>query len=72
MKYLHDLRAHIHLYDLRTNSFDEERAACTICGFSVPLDALRSRISLDAITARKHATQRLRDLVEPVPVGAQS
>lgn len=57
--------AHAHTYDLRLNSFGEERATCTICGFSVPLDALRSRVNLDAIVARKNATQRLRDLVEP-------
>ena len=58
---------HIHTYDLHINSFGEERAACTVCGFSVPLDMLKSRVNLDAITARKHATQRVRDLVEPAP-----
>ena len=59
--------AHTHTYDLGKNSFSEERAVCTVCRFSVPLDLLRSRGNLDAIIARKHATQRLRDLVEPLP-----
>ena len=54
-------KAHSHNYDLSINSFNETRATCTICGFSVPLSMLRSRVNLDAITARENATQRLRD-----------
>ena len=56
-------KAHTHRYDLRPPSpmFLSPRVACTICGFSVPLSMLASKVNLDSMTARKNATQAVRD-----------
>lgn len=55
------LRAHTHNYDIVEGRL---QAACTVCGFVVPLHALTSRVNLDAIVARRHATPRLRERLQ--------
>ena len=59
---------HSHRYDLLppNPNFLTTRVACTICGFSVPLHMLESRTNLDAITARKNATQAVRDRLDGI------
>ena len=60
-------KAHLHLYDIQTN--EPHRVACSICGFAVPITALASEHNLDAITARKNATQAVVDTLEALGYG---
>ena len=58
------MTAHKHNYDLlpaRPGFWNSPRVGCTICGFNVPLAAIASHTNLDAITARRNATQAVRD-----------
>ena len=59
-------KAHSHTYDIQPSSpmFESPRVRCTICGFSVPLHMLASRVNLDAITARRNATPAVREALE--------
>lgn len=61
---------HLHEYDAQEGT---TQAVCLRCGFAVPITALTSRVNLDAITARRRATPRLRELLAKamgVEVGA--
>jgi hypothetical protein len=51
--------AHLHNYDLHPKEAD--RVVCLACGFAVPLRMLASHTSLDAIVARKNATEAVRE-----------
>ena len=53
---------HLHTYDLHPR--DAGYVYCTECGFSVKADWLKSRSSLDAIVARKRATQAVLDMLK--------
>ena len=52
------MTAHKHRYDLHPR--DATRVSCAICGFSVPLSALKSKHNLDSIVARDNATEAVR------------
>lgn len=54
-------RAHKHRYDLDARVDRAGFVVCTVCGFCLPLKALASKVNLDAITARRHATQAVRE-----------
>lgn len=56
--------AHTHTYDVHPNPQWQTHVACTQCGFAVPATALRSRVNLDAIIARDHATPAARARIE--------
>jgi hypothetical protein len=53
------MSAHAHTFDLPANPADATGAVCQQCGLRVPRRLLRMRASLDAWTARRHATARL-------------
>lgn len=48
--------AHLHTYDVHPNPEWSTHVVCTICGFAVAASALKSKVNLDAITARKNCT----------------
>jgi uncharacterized protein (DUF2225 family) len=52
-----DTKAHKHRYDVHPRY--DEMMVCTVCGFAAPLRVLRFTASLDALTARKLATDAL-------------
>jgi hypothetical protein len=68
--------SHLHVFDIIPAR--PTAMACTICGFSVPAILLKSRVNLDAITARQHCTQAVLDLLgidrdgNAVPTAVQS
>lgn len=55
--------SHYHTFDVDKNF--PTRIICTQpdCGFSVPAIVLKSRVNLDAHTARQRCTQRVLDLL---------
>lgn len=52
---------HYHTFDIHPKY--PTMVACTICGFSAPAIMLKSKVNLDAWTARKHCTQAVLDLL---------
>ena len=55
--------AHHHTFDLDTRY--PTRVACTHdgCGFSVPAILLKSRVNMEAFTARRNCTEAVLDLL---------
>jgi hypothetical protein len=55
------MTAHHHRFDVHPKF--PTHVACTVCGFSVPAIALKSRVNLSAMTARQNATQAVLELL---------
>jgi len=55
------MAAHLHIFDLHPNH--PTMVACTVCGFAAPAIFLKSKTHLEAIVARKNATQDVLDLL---------
>jgi lipopolysaccharide biosynthesis protein len=55
------MTAHKHTFDIHPKF--PTRISCTICGFSAPAVVLKSKVNLDAWTARQNATQSVLDLL---------
>lgn len=53
--------AHKHTFDIHPKF--PTSVACTICGFSAPAVILKSKVNLDAWTARQNCSQAVLDLL---------
>jgi hypothetical protein len=58
------LTAHSHIFDIWPTDEHSDRVYCLVCGFAIPVKALRSKVNLTAMTALSNATDRVRDLVK--------
>ena len=61
VKDMSKVKAHKHTFDVHPNY--PTRIACTVCGFSAPAIVLKSKVNLDAWTARQNASQAVLDLL---------